>query len=138
VSEHAVTLRWVGSLATSLTMSLAVLGWLGLFVRFFSRLSPSTRYLADSSYWVYLAHLPLVVALQVWLSAWQASWPIKVLAINAVAFVVLLTTYHLFVRFTWIGAWLNGRRVQRSKNFCGYSSLRPAAERSLNSFTESK
>jgi peptidoglycan/LPS O-acetylase OafA/YrhL len=115
-AEHAAALRWTGSLGTSLTMSLAVLGWLGLFVRFFDRSSHSIRYLADSSYWVYLAHLPLIVGFQVWFSAWPIAWPVKVLAINACAFAILLSSYHLLIRFTWIGAWLNGRRAQRVKH----------------------
>jgi peptidoglycan/LPS O-acetylase OafA/YrhL len=113
-AEHPAVLRWATSFGTSLTMSLAVLGWIGLFVRVFDRSSPWIRYLADSSYWVYLAHLPVVVALQVWLAAWEVSWWIKLLLINAAAFSILLFTYHLGVRFTWIGAWLNGRRATRS------------------------
>jgi peptidoglycan/LPS O-acetylase OafA/YrhL len=114
-AEPSTALRWATSFGTSLTMSLAVLGWLGLFVRLFSRSSVWARYLADSSYWVYLAHLPLVVALQVSLSAWEVPWWLKLLAVNGIAFAILLTTYHLCVRFTWIGAWLNGRRAEHLK-----------------------
>lgn len=115
-AEHGTGLRWATSFGTSLTMSLAVLGWLGLFVRMCNRASAWVRYLADSSYWVYLAHLPVVVALQILFSDWQAPLWIKLLAINVIAFAVLLSTYHLCVRFTWIGAWLNGRRATRLSN----------------------
>src|SRR5262249_23185160 len=83
-SEHGIGLRWATSLGTSLTMGLAVLGWLGLFVRMCNRASAWVRYLADSSYWVYLAHLPLILALQVWFSDWQLSLWIKLLAINVI------------------------------------------------------
>jgi hypothetical protein len=38
-------------------------------------------------------------------------WWIKILKINAIAFVILLSSYHVCVRFTWVGAWLNGRRA---------------------------
>src|SRR4030095_1795928 len=46
-------LRWATSFGTSLTMSLAVLGWIGLFVRVCDRPSAWIRYLSDASYWVY-------------------------------------------------------------------------------------
>src|SRR5262245_44039514 len=115
-AEHGTGLRWATSVGTSLTMSLAVLGWIGLFVRTCNSASAWVRYLADSSYWVYLAHLPVVVALQMLFSDWQASLWIKLLAINIIAFAALLSTYHLCVRFTWIGAWLNGQRAPRSSN----------------------
>jgi hypothetical protein len=34
--------------------------------------------------------------------------------VNVVAFVVLVASYHVCVRFTWVGAWLNNRRWPRS------------------------
>lgn len=108
--EHAGALRLATAAGTSLTMCLAVAGWIGLFVRFFDHPRAWVRYLADSSYWIYLVHLPLVVGLQVWFAhgswPWWIQWPL----INAIAFAVLVLSYHLFVRTTWIGAWLNGRR----------------------------
>ncbi|MEX2366830.1 MAG: acyltransferase family protein, partial [Pseudohongiellaceae bacterium] len=40
-------------------------GIIGAALRFLSQPSPTWRYLADASYWIYLAHLPLVFFLQV-------------------------------------------------------------------------
>jgi len=40
------------------------LGLIGLFHRYFSRPSIRIRWLADASYWMYLAHLPLVILFQ--------------------------------------------------------------------------
>ncbi|MBK8476132.1 MAG: acyltransferase family protein [Opitutaceae bacterium] len=109
--EHASALHLATAAGTSLTMCLAVAGWLGLFVRFFNHPRAWVRYLADSSYWIYLVHLPLVVGLQVWFAhggwPWWIQWPL----INAISFTMLLSSYHFFVRTTWIGAWLNGRRA---------------------------
>jgi peptidoglycan/LPS O-acetylase OafA/YrhL len=113
-SEHAAALKWATSLGTSLTMALSVFGWLGCFVRCFTQPSPRIRYIADASYWIYLAHLPLVVGLQVGLAKWPQPWWIQLPLVNVVAFVFLLLSYHLFVRFTWVGAWLNGRRAIRA------------------------
>jgi len=106
--------RWTASLANALTTSLAVLGWTGFFLAVFQRPSPGIRYLADASYWIYISHLPLVVALQVWVVNWH-SLVARLLCINAVTFIVTLATYHWFVRYTWVGAWLNGRRRVRAR-----------------------
>lgn len=102
-------LHWLAATANALTLSLACLGWIGFFVDRFSAPSPVVRYLADASYWVYLIHLPIVVAVQVWVSDW-GFLPAQLLTINVVTFAVSLASYHLIVRDTPIGAWLNGRR----------------------------
>jgi glucans biosynthesis protein C len=114
VVEHAVALRWATSFGTSLTMMASVFGWMGCFVRFFNLPSPRIRYVADASYWIYVTHLPLVVALQVWWVHSGMPWWIQVPLVNVVAFVVLLASYHVCVRFTWVGGWLNNRRWPRS------------------------
>ncbi|MFC2686084.1 MAG: acyltransferase, partial [Arachnia propionica] len=71
------------------------------------------RYLADASYWMYLVHLPLLVLFEIPLA--DLGWPIlvKLLLTWAVTTAVLLITYELLVRHTWLGAWLNGRRYPR-------------------------
>lgn len=83
---------------------------LGLGLRFLNVERPAIRYLADASYWMYLLHLPLLVAIEIPLVA--LDWPImiKLLITWVAAFTVLLLSYHLLVRSTWVGKWLNGRR----------------------------
>lgn len=88
-----------------------VLGFLGLFTRFFKQPSSGVRYVADSSYWIYVAHLPLVVALQILLGQVVLPWPLKYAAINAIAIPLLFLSYHYLVRGTIIGVQLNGRRL---------------------------
>ncbi len=88
-------------------MSFAVTG---LFLRFAAEHRPWLRYLADSSYWIYLWHLPLVMWLQLEIVKLPlGGWP-KLLLILAAAILVLLPSYHWLVRFTWIGKMLNGPR----------------------------
>jgi hypothetical protein len=103
VTEHAVAFKWVASLAATLTMALSVFGWLGCFVRFFRCPSDKIRYLADASYWIYVAHLPLVLGLQIGLAKWALPWWLQLPLLNGVALIILLTGYHAFVRFTWVG-----------------------------------
>jgi peptidoglycan/LPS O-acetylase OafA/YrhL len=86
------------------------LGALGLFLDCVRGESRFWRYVADSSYWVYLAHLPVVVTLQIWVAHWPVGWPIKYVVICSVTLAVLYLTYHYFVRSTFIGHQLNGRR----------------------------
>ena len=83
---------------------------IGLSMRFLSGHSAMRRYMADASYWIYLAHVPLVMALQLLVSQWPGPAPLKFLFVVATSAALLLLAYRLFVRRTWIGAWLNGRR----------------------------
>lgn len=93
---------------------LAIWAWclalLGTATRFLSGENCVIRYLADSSYWIYLVHLPVVVALQVWVTQWPLAWQVKYPLIVAVAIPILVGSYQLLVRNTFLGAWLNGRR----------------------------
>lgn len=84
-------------------------GLLGLGVRFLIRERPAVRYLADASYWMYLVHLPLLVGFEILLVA--LDWPIalKLGVTWLVVGAVLLASYHLLVRSTPVGRWLNGR-----------------------------
>ena len=86
---------------------------IGLALRFLSDESPARRYVADSSYWIYLAHLPIVAAFQVLVGHLPWHWSVKFPLILVSSFAVLFASYHLLVRFTFIGAILNGRRYQR-------------------------
>jgi hypothetical protein len=48
-----------------------------------------------------------------------ADWPgwalMKFLLLNVAATLILLASYHFGVRYTWIGALLNGRRERTGK-----------------------
>jgi peptidoglycan/LPS O-acetylase OafA/YrhL len=87
---------------------------LGLFRRFCSRPNPVIRYVADSSYWMYLVHLPVVVWLQVAVAEWPLHWSLKLAFVSAATIAIALLTYDLLVRSTWVGQILNGRRKERA------------------------
>lgn len=101
-------------LAAAAAYTLAIWTWtfalIGLGVAYLSGHSPVRRYLADSSYWLYLIHIPVVIAVQVMFAQIPWPWVVKYPAILVVAFVPMLASYHYLVRGTAIGALLNGRR----------------------------
>jgi len=88
-------------------MSLACIG---LFGNCMGQGSSWIRFLSDSSYWLYLAHLPLVI----WIQSKIADRPwngfLKLLLISSFCITVLLLSYELLVRHTWLGRFLNGKR----------------------------
>lgn len=88
---------------------------MGLFMRYLQRPHAALGYLADSSYWVYLLHLPLTIGF----GALLYGLPLPALAkmaINiAATTVVCLASYHLLVRFSGVGVLLNGRRHLRAR-----------------------
>jgi surface polysaccharide O-acyltransferase-like enzyme len=67
------------------------------------------RFVSDSSYWLYLAHLPLVLIGQRWLQ--DVDWPIglEFLLLVSTLTLVLLISYRWLIRPTPIGWLLNGR-----------------------------
>ena len=83
---------------------------IGLALRFLAGFSPTRRYLADASYWLYLIHLPILMALQVAVSGFDWPWPIKFAAILLIALPLMFASYQWLVRYSFIGAVLNGRR----------------------------
>ena len=90
---------------------------IGIFRKFCAQPRPCIRYVADSSYWLYLVHLPIVVWLQVAVAEVTLHWSLKLAFISTLTIAVALLTYDLFVRSTWIGALLNGRRRNRALPF---------------------
>jgi peptidoglycan/LPS O-acetylase OafA/YrhL len=86
---------------------------IGLALKFLSNESPARRYIADSSYWLYLIHLPLVMLLQAMVVKLDAPAEVKILIVLGVAFPLMFASYQLMVRHSFIGAILNGRRAPK-------------------------
>ncbi len=86
---------------------------LGVFQKFCSQPRAWIRYIADSSYWLYLIHLPIVVAFQIALAHAPLPWYIKLVAFAVPTLIISLLSYDWCVRPTVVGEVLNGRRRQR-------------------------
>jgi glucans biosynthesis protein C len=94
----------------SLDMWLLILGVAGLFLRYLSGHSAWRRYLCDSSYFLYIAHMPVIMAFQLLLLGVDLL-PLEKMVITLVGTIaILLPVYRWTVRPTFIGAVLNGRR----------------------------
>lgn len=96
-------------------------GWLwsialiGGFVRYLPTQNRVLRYVSDSSYWVFMVHMLFTIGFGVLLYNAPLGALAK-MAINIVATtLVCLASYHLFVRNTWIGVLLNGKRHAERK-----------------------
>lgn len=87
-----------------------ILGSIGAFTHFFREPSAIWRYLSDASYWIYIAHLPLLLFLQVALLPIEMHWTLKLAITNLIVFSLLIVSYAVLVRPTYIGLLLNGRR----------------------------
>lgn len=97
----------------AIMMWLLVALTLGLFKRFLDRPGKIVRYLADSSYWLYLIHLPIVIFLQIAVAEMPWHWSIKLFSISLLTIAISIVIYDLLIRSTVIGAVLNGRRKAR-------------------------
>ncbi|MCH2115673.1 MAG: acyltransferase family protein [Pirellulales bacterium] len=91
---------------------LVIFGMIGFFRKYFSSENKTIRYISDSSYWLYLAHLPLVQVLQIWVSDWPYPSFLKLTFVCVVTSSVLLLMYEYLVRYTWVGTMLNGKRTR--------------------------
>jgi peptidoglycan/LPS O-acetylase OafA/YrhL len=79
--------------------------------------SATMRWIADSSYWVYIVHLPVLFAIQYPLLDLRMHWTAK-FAISTVSTLALsFASYQLLVRYTLLGKLLNGRvpKAQRQE-----------------------
>jgi peptidoglycan/LPS O-acetylase OafA/YrhL len=99
--------------------ALAVWGWalglIGLAVRFIKRENAAIRYVADASYWIYIVHLPILIALQAAVQPFALPWFAKYPMVVGLTFAIGFVSYELFVRHSWIGANLNGKRERPKK-----------------------
>lgn len=91
-------------------------GMMGLFHRFFKSQSPWVRYLSDSSYWLYLVHIPILMICQFLVRDWQIPSFLKFVLVCTVTTSLLIISYQWLVRNTWIGVLLNGRRYPSNQN----------------------
>lgn len=114
-AENPMMRSLLANLFQALFAWLMTFGAIGLCRRLMSRESRVMRYVSDSSYWLYLAHLPLVLLAQWYVRESALPAFVKFVGITIVVSVFLLLTYEYGVRYTAIGRLLNGPR-RRGQN----------------------
>jgi glucans biosynthesis protein C len=85
----------------------AIAGWT---LRLFDVASPWILYASQSAYWVYLVHIVFVVLFAWLLVPFDLPAFVKFALVAIATTIVCFTTYHYFVRRTWLGAFLHGKR----------------------------
>lgn len=98
------------SFYSALFVWLMIFGLIGSFRKLFARENPKVRFVSDSAYWLYIAHLPLIQLIQFWVSDWSLPSFIKITFVCLITTVLLLISYRYFIRYTVIGTLLNGKR----------------------------
>jgi peptidoglycan/LPS O-acetylase OafA/YrhL len=99
-------------------LTLAIATWtslialIGLAARYLTSPRPALRYMADSSYWIYLSHLPAMVLLIALIGTTSLGTAPQFVLVTAGALAFSLLTYAAFVRYTAIGTLLNGPRTR--------------------------
>lgn len=91
------------------------IGLIGLFRAALRKERATARYLSDASYWMYIAHLPLIIVGQVLVRDWNIPALAKFLLVCGAVSAILLVTYHFLVRYTPIGTLLNGKRERPAR-----------------------
>lgn len=102
-----------------------IFGLIGAALRFLDRPSARWRYLAESSFFVYLMHLPVSYLLSTLMIRWPLHWSVKFLMIATLTSVVTFLMYHYLVRSTFVGQFLNGRRYPRRATLISTPSTSP-------------
>ena len=121
-AELAGRLELAGAVVYGSLAALISVGLVGLFELALRSPRAWVRWLADSSYWIYIMHLPVVAFLTFWLAhldrqgwlerATGLPWGAepKFLAASVATGAIGVVSYRYLVRGTALGALLNGRR----------------------------
>ncbi|MFT4091922.1 MAG: acyltransferase family protein [Asticcacaulis sp.] len=99
-----------------------VLGLTGAALKFLSHPNRFWRFASDSSYWVYIVHLPLVLLGQYLLMGLALPALAKFALVVAGTAIVGLISYRYLVRYSFIGRLLNGKRLRSGRVSAGQVS----------------
>ncbi len=87
-------------------------GLIGAFRHTLAQPRFGVRYLSDSSYWMYLVHLPMVLVAQGFAARVPLPASVNATLITVCVTAVGLVSYRYMVRYTVIGTLLNGPRTR--------------------------
>ncbi len=99
---------WVSVASASLFGWLTLYGSLGVCAHLARYAPRAIKYLSDSSYWVYLAHFPVVGLVQANLFLIAIPSAVKFFLTLAIGLAWSFLIYEACVRRSWVGRWLRG------------------------------
>lgn len=108
----AETLHMLADASASVFCWCMIVGLIGLFEYVFAQPKAWVRWSADASYWCYVASLPPIVWMQFLVRDWPLLAEVKFLLVTLLSTLLLVISYQLCVRYTWLGRMLNGPRTR--------------------------
>lgn len=112
-STNYPTFHSLLSFGNGIAMCCMIVGFIGVFHRYCNNFNPWTRYFSDASYWIFLAHQPVLLLFAIPMYHLPLIAELKFLLCITATFIVCTVTYHYWVRNTTIGQLLNGERFER-------------------------
>jgi len=99
-------------MAVSESITAVSMTWVCLIAgkRWLNQHNKAFRYIADSSYWIYIIHLPVLFIIQFVLLDYEWNLWLELGLCTVLTMVFGLITYALLVRWSPIGWLLNGKR----------------------------
>ena len=85
---------------------------LSFFVRFFSKPSKKLKYISDSAYWIYIIHLPLSFFIPAFFHQSNIHYIFQFFISSVIVTIICFLSYHYFVRKTFLGKFLNGKKFE--------------------------
>lgn len=101
-------------LANGLCTWALVYVFIGCAQRYFDREAPWILYASQSSYWVFLVHMPLVCLAAWWLVPYDLPALLKFSLVVGFTATLCFASYHFLVQRSWVSVFLNGRRFDLS------------------------
>ncbi len=98
---------------------------IGLFLRHMQQQNRVLRYISESSYWVFLVHMLGTVGFGAMVYTLPLGAVAKMMLNVAATTAASLLSYQLFVRHTFIGVLLNGRRQPKEGGLAAPAAAKP-------------
>jgi glucan biosynthesis protein C len=105
-------------------------GFIAFFVRFANKPNRFFAYFSEASYWIYIVHLPIVLAALYWLAKWQVPFFWSFVLSTLFTFGISTLSYHWLVKDTIIGKFLAGKigqnlgKKEKRKKLSGNKKVR--------------
>ena len=107
------------------SQTIAIVTWTGVALlagfKWLNQRNEFSIYMSNASYWLYLIHVPLLIYIQLPMININLSASIKLIISVSITVIVGVASYHLLVRNTLIGVFLNGKR-QKTKQVLAQTS----------------